>query len=61
MKTIDEQIKSVQREISMRLRVYPRWVEQGRMTDDQSAHEISCMEAVLTTLKKVRNKQERLI
>ena len=32
MKTIHEQIESVQREIGMRQRVYKKWVADGKMT-----------------------------
>lgn len=60
MKTIDEQIKSVQREIGMRQRVYAAWVKKGTMTEDQAAHEIACMEAVHRTLVQIRNQTERL-
>lgn len=55
-KTIDEQIASVQREIQMRQRVYPKWCQDGRMTQDKAAHEIQCMESVLRTLHEVRIK-----
>jgi len=58
VKTIDEQIKSVQREIGMRQRVYPAWVKKGLMTQDQAAHEIACMEEVHRTLVQVRREQE---
>ena len=44
------QIACVRREISMRQRVYPRWVESGRMTEEQSRQEIKGMYAVLDTL-----------
>ncbi len=52
--TIEEQIASVEREIAMRKRVYPRWCEQNRMSTQKADHEIACMEAVLDTLKGVQ-------
>ncbi len=55
MKTIDEQIECVRREIAMRQRVYAAWVKKGTMTQDKAAHEIACMEAVHRTLTQVRN------
>ena len=60
MITIDEQIKAVEREISMRRRVYPRWVENKRMSREKADKEIATMEAVLETLKEVQ-KQSRLL
>ena len=48
--TLDEQIECVRREIGMRRRVYPRWVEIGRITQDKADHEIACMQAVLEGL-----------
>lgn len=49
--TVADQIKCVEREIAMRKRVYPRWVETGKMKLDQSEYQIAAMEAVLATLK----------
>jgi len=54
MKTLTEQIASVEREIAMRKHVYPRWVEDGRYTQQKADHEIECMESVLRTLRAVK-------
>ncbi|WP_291295346.1 hypothetical protein [Elioraea sp.] len=48
---IAEQIACVTREIEMRRRVYPRWVQDGRMKPTKAQAEIEAMEAVLATLK----------
>jgi hypothetical protein len=48
--SIDDQIKCVQREIGMRERVYPRWVEQKKMTQEKADYEIAAMKAVLASL-----------
>ena len=60
MVTIEEQIKAVEREINMRRRVYPRWVENKRMSQEKADKEIKAMEAVLETLKKVQQKDRLL-
>ena len=52
--TIHQQIASVEREIAMRKRVYPRWIDGGRMTQAKADHEIACMQAVLVTLQHVK-------
>lgn len=55
--TLDEQIDCVRREISMRRRVYPRWIDAWRMTEERADHEIAAMEAVLATLESLRPTQ----
>lgn len=37
----------IERELRMRRRVYPRWVEAGRLTRQQADREIAVMEAIL--------------
>lgn len=54
MVTIDQQIACVEREIAMRKRCYPGWVEKGRMTADKAAHEMNAMTEVLHTLNQMR-------
>lgn len=60
MITIEDQIKAVEREINMRRRVYPKWVENKRMSQEKADKEIAAMQAVLETLKEVQ-KQTRLL
>lgn len=54
---INAQIAAVYREISMRQRVYPRWVTAGNLTQATADHEIAVMHEVLETLKRVRDEQ----
>lgn len=54
--TLHEQIGSVEREIAMRKKVYPRWVSQGKITREKAEKEIGLMEAVLATLNAVIDK-----
>jgi hypothetical protein len=49
--SIDDQIKCVQREIGMRERVYPGWVEKGKMRPEKADYEITAMKAVLGSLQ----------
>jgi hypothetical protein len=59
--SIDDMIKCIEREIGMRMRVYPRWVEQKKMTQEKALNEINTMQAVLEQLKKDKdNEQPRL-
>lgn len=48
------QIKCVEREIAMRMRVYPRRVSVGRMTQAAADDETACMRAVLATLRGLK-------
>ncbi len=48
--SLDRQREAVARELNMRVRVYPRWVADGRMTKAKADEEIACMQAVLKTL-----------
>jgi hypothetical protein len=41
--TAEEKFKCAAREWEMRRRVYPRWIEQGRMAQEKSAREIALM------------------
>jgi hypothetical protein len=52
--SIDDQIACVEREIGFRERVYPRWVEQKKMTQRVMERELLRMRAVLCTLVAVR-------
>ena len=55
---VEEQIREIAREIELRKRVYPRWVEDGRYTQVEADHKIAVMEAVLATLKRLRERVE---
>lgn len=51
--TIDEQISEVKREIAMRQKVYPKWIEAGSMQKPKADFQILVMEAVLITLQTI--------
>jgi len=54
MKNISEQLQAAQRELQMRRNVYPKWVVSGRMKQAKADHEIQCMEAIVATLKALK-------
>lgn len=58
--TIDDMIKCVEREIGMRMRVYPRWIEQHKMSIEKADLEIRTMQEVLDRLKKLREQDDRM-
>ena len=51
--TIDEQIAEVKREIAMRNKVYPRWIESGSLPKQKADFQILAMEAVLISLQVI--------
>lgn len=47
-----EQLKAcAERELKMRERVYPRWIEQGRMTQQKADAETAMMRAIVEALE----------
>ncbi len=48
---LEAQIACIERELIMRRRLYPVWVQQRRMPQSKADAEISTMEAVLATLQ----------
>lgn len=50
---LNDQIKSVAREIAFRKATYPKWVAAGKMKQSQADHEIKAMEAVKETLERL--------
>jgi hypothetical protein len=50
--SLDEQIQEVQREIALRKRVYPRWIQEGKIQKEKADLQILTMEAVLWTLNE---------
>lgn len=53
--TLTEQIKCVRRELDYRRRLYPKWVADGKMTQNEANYEIEAMEYVLNTIQAVLN------
>lgn len=51
-KTRDECVRSVRRELSLRMSVYPRRVAERKMTREKADHEIACMERILEILSE---------
>lgn len=57
--TIEQQIDAVKREINMRRRVYPRWVQLKKMSSERADFELNCMSEVLHTLQLLKFNQEK--
>ena len=53
MITIEEQIACIERELGMRVKLYPRWVKSGKLTQAAADEELARMRAVLLTLQRL--------
>lgn len=56
--TLAEQIAEVDRELKLRSRVYPRWVEAEKITPPAAARQLARMQAVRATLVSLKAEQE---
>jgi hypothetical protein len=45
--TTADKLACAKRELAMRKNAYPRWVEQGKLSAGQAAHQIAAMEAIV--------------
>ncbi|HEX20689.1 MAG TPA: hypothetical protein ENG78_07720 [Acidiferrobacteraceae bacterium] len=52
--TVLEQIACAEREVAMRKRAYPRFVENGNIRQDKADREIEVMESIVETLKQLK-------
>ena len=59
--TIDQMIACVEREIGMRERVYPRWVEQKKMLQTTADLELARMRAVRDVLVDIRGDEGKFL
>jgi hypothetical protein len=58
--TAADKLACAERELKMRKRVYPRFFADGRMSAGKMAHEIACMESIVSDYRKLAEK-ERLL
>jgi len=58
--TTADKLACAVRELKMRQRVYPRWVEDKKMSEGKAAHELACIEAIVSDYHAAAEK-ERLI
>jgi hypothetical protein len=56
--TLSDLAKCARREAAMRRRVYPRWIDNGKMTQDQADHETACMDAIAKLLSDMEQKEQ---
>ena len=57
--TDDDRVKCIEREVILRRRVYPRFVQTGKMTQKKADQEIAVMESILNMMKNLKAMNER--
>lgn len=58
MTTLTTQLSCLTREISMRRKLYPRWVRENKMTMDKAKSEIETMENAAATIQRLIDLEE---
>ena len=53
--TVQEQITEIERELGLRRRVYPKWVDAGKMKQATAEYRIEVLEGVLDTLRSFKD------
>lgn len=49
--TIEDEIQELEREVTLRRRVYPRWMAQGKISKVKADRQIAVMESIINRLK----------
>lgn len=57
--TLADEIAEVRRELRLRYRHYPRWIEAGKMTEAEARRHIAVLDAVLTRLIAIEAVERR--
>ena len=58
--TAADKLACAERELKMRKSVYPRWIENGKLSLGKATHEIAAMEAIVSDYQDAAAK-ERLL
>lgn len=56
--SLDQQIREVDREIKLRQRIYPKWVEGKRLKKHDADFRIACLVAVLKHLIQLQHQRQ---
>lgn len=56
--TTADKLACAKRELAMRRNLYPRWVEQNKMSAGRAAHEIAEMEAIIKDYQEILDREQ---
>lgn len=51
VRTIDK-FKCLQRELTLRMRMYPKWISRGTLSSEKAAHELIVLRAIVEDYKQ---------
>ena len=60
MISLAEQIAEAERELALRRKCYPAWVQSGKLAHEDAYHQLQCMEAIIKTLLRLAAEQRQL-
>jgi hypothetical protein len=55
-----DKLACARRELALRERNYPNWIEQDRISAGRATHEIECMKAIVEDYNKLVDLEERI-
>ena len=64
MITAHDKLRCAERELALRRRVYPRWVNDGKITHREARQELDLMQAIADDYRKladIEDQQDRLL
>jgi len=60
MISLAEHIAEAERELALRRKCYPAWVQSGKLAHEDAYHQLQCMEAIIRTLMRLDAEQRQL-
>jgi len=61
MVPIEAQIACIERELAFRVKLYPRWVKAGKLTQENADVELERMGAVLASLRRIQQGHDHAV
>ena len=59
MITLEDQLNEARREVALRKKTYPGWVERGRMTQGQADYHLAVMEEIVRTFTRLEEAERQ--
>lgn len=59
MITTEVILKELRRELATRKALYPRWVQQGRISGHDADHRTACMQAAIERLEPIAEQEKQ--
>ena len=56
--SLQDKIASLERELALRERLYPKWVLEGRMIESEAAREIAVLKAILADYQDAKYRED---